>query len=104
MTAILSIQSQVTYGHVGNSAAAFALQRLGHDVLPVPTVLFSNHPGHGGKRGKAVAAAHIGEILRGVAERGYLARCGAVLSGYLGRAAQAPEVVAAVRLVKAARP
>lgn len=104
MTAILSIQSHVAYGHVGNSAAAFALQRRGHDVWAVPTVLFSNQPGHGGKRGRTVPAAWLADMISGVEERGWLARCGAVLSGYLGARAQAEVVAAAVRRTRAANP
>ena len=56
---ILSIQSHVAYGHVGNSAAVFALQRLGCEVWPIHTVLFSNHPGHGGFRGEIVGAGAV---------------------------------------------
>jgi pyridoxine kinase len=104
MTAVLSIQSHVAYGHVGNAAAAFALQRLGHDVWAVPTVLYSNQPGHGGKRGRAVPAAWLADMVTGVAERGWLQGCGAVLSGYLGAPQQAGVVAQAVRRVKAASP
>ncbi len=50
---ILSIQSHVAYGHAGNSAAVFPLQRLGHEVYPVLTVTFSNHTGYGATRGSA---------------------------------------------------
>lgn len=101
---ILSIQSQVAWGHVGNAAAAFPLQRLGAEVWPVPTVLFSNHPGHGGFRGEAVAPALIAALVQGVAERGALAGCDAVLAGYLGDAATGAAVLAAARAVKAANP
>ncbi len=80
--AILSIQSQVVYGHVGNSAAVFALQRLGHDVWPLSTVSFSNHPGHGGYRGRDADPAEMMDLVRGLDERGFLKRCDAVLSGY----------------------
>ena len=52
---ILSIQSSVAYGHVGNSAAVFPLQRLGHEVWPVLTVHFSNHTGYGAWRGPLLA-------------------------------------------------
>ena len=55
MTEILSIQSSVAYGHVGNSAAVFPLQRLGHEVWPVLTVHFSNHTGYGAWRGPLLA-------------------------------------------------
>ncbi|MCB2056231.1 MAG: pyridoxal kinase PdxY [Geminicoccaceae bacterium] len=101
---ILSIQSQVAYGHVGNSAAVFPLQRLGFEVWPVPTVLFSNHTGYGAWRGHVLSAAQVRDILLGVAERGVLTRCGAVVSGYLGDVALGRVVLDAVREVRALRP
>ena len=67
---ILSIQSAVAYGHVGNSAAVFPLQRLGFEVWPVNTVLFSNHTGYGAWRGRVVALDWVEEIIEGIAERG----------------------------------
>ena len=89
---ILSIQSAVAYGHVGNSAAVFPLQRLGFEVWPVNTVLFSNHTGYGAWRGRIVELAWVREVLEGIEERGAFGNCRAVLSGYLG----APELGAAV--------
>ncbi|HEV2548508.1 MAG TPA: pyridoxal kinase PdxY [Stellaceae bacterium] len=102
--AILSIQSAVAYGHVGNSAAMFPLQRLGFEVWPVDTVQFSNHTGYGQWRGRAWDAVAISEVIRGVAERGVLPRCEAVLSGYLGDVALGEVVLEAVAAVKAANP
>ena len=61
---ILSIQSHVAYGHVGNSAAVFALQRIGVAVWPVHTVQFSNHPGYGGWRGHAFEGSLIGDLVQ----------------------------------------
>src|SRR5215207_1818820 len=81
---ILSIQSSVAYGHVGNNAAVFPLQRLGFEVWPMMTVHFSNHTGYGRWRGPLLAAEDLREVLIGVEERGVLGRCRAVLSGYLG--------------------
>src|SRR4051812_14461438 len=81
---IISIQSAVAYGHVGNSAAVFPLQRLGFEVWPVNTVLFSNHTGYGAWRGRVVGQDWVEEILLGMAERGVIPRTRAVLSGYLG--------------------
>jgi pyridoxine kinase len=101
---LLSIQSHVAYGHVGNSAAVFALQRLGCEVWPVHTVQFSNHPGHGQWRGSVFAAAHVAEVVRGIAERGALARCDGVLSGYLGASDVGAAILEAVALTKAANP
>jgi pyridoxine kinase len=101
---LLSIQSHVAYGHVGNSAAVFALQRLGCEVWPVHTVQFSNHPGYGQWRGSVFDAAHVGDVVRGIAERGALSRCDGVLSGYLGAAEVGAVILDAVALVKAANP
>jgi len=102
--AILSIQSQVAAGHVGNSAAIFPLQLLGREVWPVPTVLLSHHPGHGGAQGGALPPALVGQLIDGLASRGCFSRCEAVLSGYLGDAENAANVLRAVALAKAANP
>ena len=101
---VLSIQSHVAYGHVGNRAAVFPLERLGVEVMPVHTVQLSNHTGYATFPGDVFGAAHVSRVLGGVAERGAFARCDAVLSGYLGDAALAAVVAGAVDAVKAARP
>jgi len=101
---ILSIQSHVAYGHVGNSAAVFPLQRLGHEVWPVLTVNFSNHTGYGAWRGPLIDPADVADVVTGIEERGALASCDAVLSGYQGSPAIADVVVDAVTRVKAANP
>ena len=100
---ILSIQSAVAYGHVGNSAAVFPLQRLGFEVWPVNTVLFSNHTGYGAWRGRPVPLDWVQEILEGVAERGAYPRTQAVMSGYLGDPALGGAVLGALRDVRAER-
>lgn len=101
---ILSIQSSVAYGHVGNSAAVFPLQRLGFEVWPVNTVQFSNHTGYGKWRGQVFPAELISEVVEGIAERGVLDRCDAVLSGYMGDAAIGEAITAAAARVRAANP
>ncbi|HEX6148314.1 pyridoxal kinase PdxY [Nocardioides sp.] len=101
---ILSIQSHVAYGHVGNSAAVFPLQRLGHEVWPVLTVNFSNHTGYGAWRGPLIDPADVAAVVTGIEERGVLATCDAVLSGYQGSPAIADVVIDAVARVKAANP
>lgn len=102
--AILSIQSSVAYGHVGNSAAMFPLQRLGMEVWPVYTVQFSNHPGYGHRTGQVFTGAHVQDVVDGIAARGVLGGCRAVLSGYLGDAAVGQAVLHAVAAVRAANP
>jgi pyridoxine kinase len=102
--AILSIQSQVAYGHVGNSAAVLPLQRLGYDVFALNTVQLAHHPGHGAWRGHKLHPDQLIEILSGLEARGVLGRCAAVLSGYLGDPAMADVVARAVDAVRSARP
>lgn len=99
---VLSIQSDVVYGHVGNAAARFALQKLGHEVWALPTVLLSSHAGYGKVEGDSMSASLLCRLVDGLAANGWLANCDAVLSGYLGSADQAAAVVQAVRSVKAA--
>ncbi|MEV0900790.1 pyridoxal kinase PdxY [Actinoplanes sp. NPDC049802] len=101
---VLSIQSAVAHGHVGNSAAVFPLQRLGVEVVPVPTVNFSNHTGYGAWRGPLLPPSDVAEIILGVEERGVFPRIDAVLSGYQGGAGIADVIIDAVRRVKAANP
>src|SRR5689334_9752564 len=101
---VLSIQSAVAFGHVGNSAAVFPLQRIGVEVVPVPTVNFSNHTGYGAWRGPLIPPSDVAEILLGVAERGVFPQIDAVLSGYQGGVGIGDVIVDAVRRVKAANP
>jgi pyridoxine kinase len=101
---ILSIQSWVAYGHVGNAAAVFPMQRLGHEVWAVNTVQFSNHPGYGAFRGQVFSADSVREVVAGIADRGLLPTCDAVLSGYLGDAAIGEVILDAVRQVKTVNP
>lgn len=101
MPSVLSIQSEVVRGHVGNGAARIALQRMRHDVWAVPSVLLSNHSGHGAVRGETIAAAKMGELIAGLDAHGWLKDCAGVLSGYLGAGDQARVVADAVKRVKA---
>ena len=101
---ILSIQSHVAFGYVGNSAAVFPLQRLGHEVWPVHTVNFSNHTGYGEWRGPLVAPTDVAAVIDGIAERGAFAGIDAVLSGYQGDPAVGAVILDAVARVKRANP
>ncbi|MBS7789884.1 pyridoxal kinase PdxY [Roseococcus sp. SDR] len=101
---ILSIQSWVAYGHVGNASAMFPLQRLGAEVWAIHTVQFSNHTGYGAWRGQVLGAALIRDCVQGIAERGALPACHAVLSGYMGDAEIGAAILDAVSQVKAANP
>ena len=99
---VLSIQSHVAYGHVGNASAVFPMQRLGVEVWPVHTVQFSNHTGYGAWRGRVFDRASVEEIVQGIAERGVLGQCDAVLSGYMGSSEIGMAILDAVAAVRAA--
>ena len=101
---ILSIQSAVAYGHAGNSAAVFPMQRIGVEVLPVYTVNFSNHTGYGAWRGPLIAPSDVAEVITGVEERGAFPSLDAVLSGYQGSEGIGDVIIDAVARVKAANP
>jgi pyridoxine kinase len=101
---LLSIQSHVAYGHVGNASATFPLQRLGAEVWPVHTVQFSNHTGYGAWRGQVFGADLVRDVVTGIEERGVLPKCDGVLSGYMGDAAIGEAILGAVAKVKAANP
>ena len=101
---ILSIQSSVAYGHVGNSAAVFPLQRLGHEVWPVLTVHFSNHTGYGAWRGPLLAPTDVADVINGIEDRGVLGEADAVLSGYQGDPAVGAVILDAVARVKKLNP
>jgi pyridoxine kinase len=101
---ILSIQSHVAYGHVGNDAAVFTLQRMGVEVWPIHTVQFSNHTGYGDWKGHVFDAGMIGEVVAGIAQRGVLGECDGVLSGYMGSVDIGAAILDAVADVKRANP
>ena len=101
---ILSIQSWVAYGHVGNASAVFPLQRLGAEVWAVNTVQFSNHTGYGSWSGDVYTGVQVEGIIGGIEARGAFARCDAVLSGYMGDRAIGDAILGAVGRVKAANP
>jgi pyridoxine kinase len=101
---LLSIQSHVAYGHVGNSAAVFPLQRMGVEVWPIHTVQFSNHPGYGEWQGRVFDAALIRDLVGGIEKRGVLSECDGVLSGYVGGVDIGEAILDAAATVKRANP
>ncbi len=90
---VISIQSQVVFGHVGNSAAVFPMQAVGLEVAAVPTVLFSNTPRYPTRRGRALPGDLFADLLLGVRERGLPERAAFVVTGYVG-SAEVAEMVA----------
>jgi len=104
MKTILSVQSHVAYGYVGNRAATLALQLLGHEVVAINTVQFSNHTGYGDWTGQIFSSDHIQEIIDGLYKRGVLQKLDAVLTGYLGDAALGGIIIETLANLRAEKP
>jgi len=86
---VISIQSQVVHGHVGNSAAAYAIQAEGVNVAAVPTTLLSNHPRYSTIRGRVLETELVADLLKGVEERGLVDKAAVLVTGYLGSSGNA---------------
>jgi pyridoxine kinase len=101
---ILSIQSHVSYGYVGNKAATFPLQSLGFDVWPINTVQFSNHTGYGTWQGEVFSAQHIRSVIQGLESLDLAKQCDAILSGYIGDKAIGEVIIETVTRFKKCNP
>lgn len=104
MANILSLQSHVAYGYVGNKAAVFPLQRLGHEVININTVQFSNHTGYGDWTGDIMSIEHIDNIFSGLAKRDVLDNLDGVLTGYLGDKALGEILLKWLQVIKSRNP
>lgn len=101
---IISVQSQVAFGHVGNSAAAYPMRACGVEVVEVPTTILSNNPHYATMHGKLLEGELVGDLLTGLEERGLIARTPLILSGFLGRADTAMALARFITRAKAANP
>lgn len=101
---VISIQSQVVFGHVGNSAAIYPMIANGVTVQAVPTTLLSNIPGYPTLRGKVLPADLVSDLLVGVEERGLVATSRAMMTGYLGSVENAGAVKDFVLRAKSENP
>lgn len=104
MANILSMQSHVAYGYVGNKAAVFPLQRLGNEVININTVQFSNHTGYGTWTGDIMSLEHIDKIFHGLNERGALDNLDAVLTGYMGDSALGEVLLRWLKIIRVKNP
>ncbi|PQZ27096.1 pyridoxal kinase [Ochrobactrum vermis] len=104
ITSIISIQSQVVHGHVGNSAAVLPMQAHGLNVAAVPTTLLSNNPHFETMRGRVLESELVGDLLRGVEERGLIETSRYIVSGYLGSQANGDVVAAFVERARQINP
>ncbi|MCM5690919.1 pyridoxal kinase [Sinorhizobium meliloti] len=101
---MISIQSQVVFGHVGNSAALFPMQAAGLEMAAIPTVIFSNTPNYPTQRGRALPPEFFSDLLQGARERGLPGRADFILTGYIGSLDVALMVADFVAEAKAVNP
>ncbi len=101
---ILSIQSQVAGARVGNSVAAFAIERLGVRVWQLPTTIMGRRPDRGAPGGGPLPAETLSSLFNGLAADERLDEIDAVLTGYLGDSEQVAVILDAVERIKAANP
>jgi pyridoxine kinase len=95
MARVLAISSQVVYGLVGLNCIVPALQSGGHEVMAIPTILLSNHPGHGKPEGRVTAPSELAGMIAALEKLGAFENIDAVITGYFASAEQI-EIVAAL--------
>ncbi len=98
--AVIVISSHVVRGSVGNRAAVFALETLGHPVWAVPTVILPWHPGHGPAKRIVPPAEQFDDLIADLERAPWLGEITGIMSGYLGNAAQASSVARLVKTIK----
>lgn len=99
-SAVIVISSHVVRGSVGNRAAVFALETLGHPVWEVPTVILPWHPGHGPAGRIIPDAQQFGQLIRDIASSPWLDEVGAVLTGFFSNVAQVEAVAGLIQQLK----
>jgi pyridoxine kinase len=104
MATILTLSSEVVAGHIGNAAARFVLQRLGHTVWSLPTVVLSNHPGHSAVAGTRISPETLTSMLDALDRNGWLGSVDAVMTGYLPSSDHVSVASSLIDRVRAARP
>jgi pyridoxine kinase len=104
MARVLALSSYVAFGSVGLAATVPALHWLGHEVIALPTVLLSNHPGYPRFAGDPVLPGQIAGMVDALEANGWLADTAAVITGYLPSTAHVGEARSAVERVRRANP
>lgn len=104
MARVLALSSHVAFGTVGLRVTVPALQALGHEVVALPTVVLSNHPGYTRFSGEQIAPAALEQMVDVLAANGWLAGADAVLTGYLPSEAHVQVALSTVARVREVRP
>lgn len=104
MARIIALSSFVTRGHVGLRAIVPALERLGHEVMAIPTVFLSSHAAFPHVAGTAVATDVLDQIASALDANGWLSTTHSIVTGYLPSAAHVRFAAALTDRVKQRSP
>lgn len=103
-SAVIVISSHVVRGSIGNRAAVFALERLGHPVWEVPTVILPWHPGHGPAGRIIPDEAQFSTLIADIERAPWLDEVSAVLTGFMSNAGQVKAVAHLIAALKVRNP
>lgn len=101
---VLSIQSHVVHGYVGNKAAVLPLQVLGMDVDPINSVQFCAHTGYSVCTGEVLGGDALWQIVEGLKANKLLGGYSHVLTGYIGSESFLRTVIRTIAAVREAAP
>ncbi|XP_019868059.1 pyridoxal kinase isoform X2 [Aethina tumida] len=100
---VLSVQSHVVHGYVGNKSAVFPLQLLGFDVDNINSVQLSNHTGYKSFAGQVLTDKDLVQLSTGLIDNG-LDEYSHILSGYIGSSSFLYEVTKLVTHLRTKNP
>ena len=100
MKTVLSIQSAVTIGAVGNTMATMAMNAMGVDINRVDTIHLAAHPGYGIKAGGRLEQLHFDDMISGLIQLEIWHRIDAIMTGYMAAADQAQPIAQLIRIIK----
>ncbi|XP_015591886.1 pyridoxal kinase [Cephus cinctus] len=100
---VLSIQSHVVYGYVGNKSATFPLQLLGFDVDAINSVQLSNHTGYKVFKGQVLNAQDLDDLVDGLSTND-LDNYSHLLTGYVGSASFLRRIAKLIHVLKQKNP
>jgi len=101
---VLSIQSHVVSGYVGNKSATFPLQLLGFEVDTINSVQFSNHTGYkAGVRGQVLDDTQLQELIDGL-DANCINHYSHIINGYIGSKSFLTKLASVVGHLKTVNP
>jgi len=101
---VLSIQSHVVHGYVGNKSATFPLQLLGFEVDAINSVQFSNHTGYKVFKGQVLDETQLADVFDGLLQNDLQDKYSHLLTGYIGNENFLRKVASILKTLRKANP